>query len=571
MKNFPTEPAHTSVPCLPENAPFTAEQRAYLNGFFAGLFSRASPTPSAEAPKTPLTILYGSQTGNAENLAKRLGKEAARKGFAPTVYEMAQYPTASLPRETRLLLITSTYGDGDPPDNAKTFLEFLNSPGTPTLPSLKFSVFALGDSNYAKFCECGKNFDAGFAKLGAQRIADRADADVDFEAAFVAWMNAVLGEPDPTNAPRFQVPETPMASTHSRTNPFPAPVICNRNLNTTGSAKETRHVEFSLAGSGLTYEAGDALGVFPQNCPALVQETLKALGDDTLADALLRKYDITKISTSLLRFYAERTGDPELQKVAAPDANGEASRFLRGREVIDLLLAFPQVKPNPQEFVKLLKPLQPRLYSIASSPKAHPDQVHLTVGVVRYHSLERSRKGVCSTFLAERVSAPVNIFIHHNKNFRPPADPEQPMIMVGPGTGIAPFRGFLHERQATGAKGRNWLFFGDQHAASDFLYRDELEQFFRDGLLTRLNTAFSRDQADKVYVQHHMLKHAQELFAWLEEGASFFVCGDASRMAKDVDQALHEVVQQRKNCSAEAADEYVKQLKLQKRYLRDVY
>jgi sulfite reductase (NADPH) flavoprotein alpha-component len=360
----------------------------------------------------------------------------------------------------------------------------------------------------------------------------------------------------------------------------------NRRLNGEGSGKDTRHIGFSLEGSDLAYEAGDALAVVPANCDALVDDLLKALGcsgdeavpgakgpEVPLREALHRHYEIGRISPALLKEFATRTGDAALLRVTQPDANGEQTKFLRGREVIDLLLAHPAVTFTPTEFIALLRKLQPRLYSIASSPKAHPGEVHLCVGVVRYESLGRGRKGVCSTFLADRVpdQAPVPVYVHENRSFRPPADPDRPLIMVGPGTGIAPFRAFLEERRETGAKGANWLFFGDQRASLDFLFRDEMEAMQQAGGLQRLDLAFSRDQAEKVYVQHRMLENAKELFAWLEDGGHFCVCGDASRMAKDVDAALRQVIQTAGGKTAEDASAYVAKLEAEKRYVRDVY
>jgi sulfite reductase (NADPH) flavoprotein alpha-component len=587
------------VPCLPESAPFSSEQRAYLNGFFAGLFSR-EPLPASvrenrgtsETLKT-LTILFATQTGNSENLAKRLAREAGKRGFAPTVHELAQYPTRQLASESRLLVICSTYGDGEPPDNAKAFLEFISSSQAPELAQTRFSVCALGDSNYPKFCSFGKALDARFLALGATRIHARMDCDVDYEENFANWMTAALtalSEVDgtgPVSKTEIAPVETEKAafSTFHRKNPFPAALVTNLRLNGPGSQKETRHFEFSLQGSGLTYEAGDALGVFPTNCPVLVAELLGALGcsgeesvespgDQSIPfrEALLRHYEITRIPLSLLQTVAARANNAELSHIAGPTANGELTRFLWGRDIVDLLRAHPSVRFSPNDFVTLLKKISPRLYSISSSAKAHPDQVHLTVNVLRYESLGRERKGVCSAFLAERASdLTVPIFIHSNKNFRLPTNPETPVIMVGPGTGIAPFRAFLHERRAVGAKGKNWLFFGEQRVASDFMYREELEAMQRDGLLTRLDTAFSRDQTGKIYVQQRMREHAAEIFAWLESGAHFYVCGDASRMAKDVDAALHEIIQTAGQCTTDQAIEYVNRLKTEKRYQRDVY
>ncbi|MBI4326392.1 MAG: sulfite reductase subunit alpha [Chloroflexi bacterium] len=701
------------VPVLPENAPFTPEQRAYLNGFLAGLFSRAPGLvphfahAAAPAPALPpVTILFGTQTGNAEALAKRMAKAAGQRGFVPTVSDMAQYDRARLTQEQNLLLITSTYGDGEPPDNAKTFWEFLGSNAAPMLAKTRFSVCALGDSNYPKFCGFGKAVDARLESLGAHRVHPRADCDVEFEEAFAQWLDGALsaltagaapgnlpqtftpnpavsqgarenqplllgatsaarksdnqplpsflppgtmlsvgsaggppapvgpsaapageppnemamvdldeGTPKPAAMPRAipaggspdgtgQWPVLPALNTHSlsggadqgngkrsaacacsRTNPFPAALVTNRLLHGRGSAKETRHFEISFAGSGLTYEAGDALGVRPTNCPALVENILAALkcsGEESvpgregaavaLREALLGHYEITKIPTPFLRAMAERSGNETLQKLAAPNANGELTKFLWGREIIDLLLAHPAAGFAPAEFVGLLKKLQPRLYSISSSPTVHAGQVHLCVDVVRYESRGRARKGVCSTFLADRVGVgPVPVFLQPNRNFRLPADGRRPVIMVGPGTGLAPFRAFLYERQATGAPGQNWLFFGGRHAATDFLYGGELTAMRGEGTLTHLHTAFSRDQNEKIYVQHRMLENANELFEWLEAGAHFYVCGDAARMAKDVDAALRQVVERAGSRTPEQAAEYVAKLRTERRYQRDVY
>ena len=580
------------VPVIPESAPFTPEQRAYLNGFFAGLFSRA-PVSNASLQTgntTNLTILFGSQTGNAGNLAKRIAKESSKHGFVPTIHDLASYPTTQLATEQHLLVITSTYGDGDPPDNAKAFWEFLNGDAARKLAQTRYAVCALGDSNYPKFCAFGKAVDERLEKLGATRVHPRVDCDVEYEEPFSQWMNLALTALAGKAAapvrlePDLRPPASELAS-FSRSNPFPARLLTNRRLNAPGSAKDVRHFEIALDGSGMSYEVGDALAVCPQNDPTLVEELLAALavradelvpGRDgkpvPLRDALTSHYEITRIPKPLLDTFAQRTNDELLKRAASPTANGELTKFLWGREIIDLLLAHPDVKFQAAEFIGFLRKLQPRLYSISSSPKAHPGEVHLTVSTVRYESLGRARKGVCSTFLADRVCSEtaVPVFVHSNKAFRsPPSD--VPFIMVGPGTGIAPFRAFLEERRAVGASGRNWLFFGDQKATTDFLYREEIEAFRKDGLLTHLHLAWSRDQAEKVYVQQRMIEHAAELFAWLEAGAYFYVCGDASRMAKDVDAALHQVIQASGGKTAEQAAAYVAALKKDRRYQRDVY
>ena len=576
----------SAVPSLPETAPFSPEQRAWLNGFLAGLFSRQPGVAGSAAPApaalTPLTILYATQTGTAESLAKKAAKEAGKRGFAPAILDVAAVSAESLQTHSNLLFITSTYGDGEPPDSAKALHAALAADGAPALGSVRFSVCALGDTNYTLFCQAGKDFDSYLEKRGAQRVHPRAECDTDYEKPFETWLHAALGAFGPAAQGSGTGDKSPAGSSlatdhsslataetaYSKNNPFPAPVLAVRNLNAPGSAKEVNHVEFDLsaAGAALSYEAGDALGVIPQNCPALVSEVLAALGADgeeavptkagelPLRRALTECFDLGKPSPALLELLGLAGAAP------AP------------HHVIDALHA-ATAKPAPVPFASALKTIAPRLYSISSSPRAHPGQVHLTVGAVRYELDGRARKGACSTFLAERALSlgKVGVFVHSNKAFRPPADPAAPMIMVGPGTGIAPFRAFLEERAATKSPGKNWLFFGDQKAATDFLYREELETLKTSGVLTRLDVAFSRDQKEKIYVQNRMLEHAAELYAWLEQGASFFVCGDASRMAKDVDAALHQVIERAGNKTPAEAAAYVQSLKTSRRYQRDVY
>ena len=571
----------STVPLSPDTSPFSSDQRAWLNGFLAGIFSRSGApgvaTTASEAKSlAPLTILYGSQTGTSESLAKQAAKEAGKRGFAPMILDMAAVSLEQLPSHSNLLVITSTYGDGEPPDSAKALhSQLVAASAAPAFASLRFSVCALGDTNYTLFCQAGKDFDTHLEKLGATRIAPRTDCDLDYEAPFTSWLDttlSALGSAPAVGASlATPAPATPAtAEPYSKKNPFAAKVLTVRNLNAPGSAKEVNHVEFDLTGSGLDYEAGDALGVIPQNCLDLVSSVVQALGCDgeeavptpagelPLRTALQQHYDLGKPAPALL----------ELLKITV-SASDPASA---PHHVLDALLA-TTTKPAPVSFVAALKKLQPRLYSISSSPKAHPGQVHLTVGAVRYELNGLPRKGACSTFLAERALAhgTAGVFVHSNKAFRPPADPTLPMIMVGPGTGIAPFRAFLEERAATKAPGKNWLFFGDQKAASDFLYREELEAMKSAGVLARLDVAFSRDQKEKIYVQNRMLEAAAELYAWLEAGAHFYVCGDASRMAKDVDVALHKVVEIAGGKTAEEAAAYINALKAAKRYQRDVY
>lgn len=597
------------VPLIPETAPFSLEQRSWLNGFFAGMFSRAPAVGSQlagappPAPLTPLTILFGSQTGTAEGLAKKAAKEAGKRGFAATVLDMAQTDLTKLAQEKNLLVIVSTFGDGEPPDSAKslhTALQVAASASEPTLSlsALRFSVCALGDTNYAQFCKCGQDFDTFFEKSGATRMTPRVDCDLDHEEKFTAWLTTSLTalSAQPAGACLQAIPSAsgiasklaptsnPSDATFSKKNPFAAPVLTVRNLNAPGSAKEVNHVEFALADSGLVYEAGDALGVVPQNCPALVADVLAALGCDgeesvpapdgtttNLRHALTAHYDLGKPSAALLALCA-----PATVPVTQPSTlNSQPSAT--PHHVIDVLLLSHSSNPKSpiplSALIPALKKIQTRLYSISSSPRAHVGQVHLTVGTVRYEKDGRARKGVCSTFLAERALAQgtAGVFVHSNNAFRAPLSGDTPMIMVGPGTGIAPFRAFLTERAATGAKGKNWLFFGDQRAATDFLYRDELAALQSSGVLTRLDLAFSRDQPEKIYVQQRMIETAAELWSWFEAGAHFYVCGDASRMAKDVDAALQQVIETAGKKSPAEAAAYVQSLKTAKRYQRDVY
>lgn len=550
-------PVH--APIIPDSAPFTPEQRAWLNGFLAswlaGEEAGAAVAASHAAPGVSPLILFGSQSGNAESLAKKAAKAAQSRGFAARVKELNSIDPATLAAESHVLVVTSTWGEGEMPDNAKEFWEKINNGNAPELKSTRFAVLALGDKNYGDtFCWAGRQIDDRLEKLGGTRLVPRVDCDTDFDQPAAAWIETVLdalekarpahtaGLTSQTESRASQ--DHALTEGYSRKNPFLAPLVAKRCLNKPGSAKDVWHIEFSLEGSGLAYEAGDALGVFPLNNPQVI-------------DALIAQ-----------------TGFPAESPVPLPDG-GEAplrEALLRHYECRKELGA-AKTAPSPAEWVASLKRLNPRLYSISSSPKAHPGQIHLTVGAVRYEADGLRHAGVCSTFLADRlaVGETSRVFIQPSKHFRPPADPSRPMIMVGPGTGIAPFRAFLHDRQAAGASGKNWLFFGDQKSATDFLYEDELRAFQKSGLLTRLDTAFSRDQAEKVYVQHRMLEAARDLWAWLEEGAHFYVCGDASRMAKDVDAALHQIVREQGGKSPEDAAAYVKQLKAEHRYQRDVY
>ncbi|WP_347987170.1 sulfite reductase flavoprotein subunit alpha [Methylomonas sp. AM2-LC] len=576
------------APFIPQNAPFSETQRAWLSGFFAGMHSHMLHSASSINSQNTRTlhILYGSQTGNSASLANDVATSAKNHGLQAVVKSMDEVEISQLAQMPYLLIITSTYGEGAMPDNAEILWEAANQESAPHLDQVKYAVLALGDTSYDLFCQAGIDWDNRLHAMGATRIFDRVDCDTDFEEAAEKWISevvplmaegaetiAVIDSGNPTNK-----------SAYNRKNPFPAKMLVNRIITALDSSKETRHYEISIAGSELSYEAGDALCVIPSNCPDLVAALLKAInctGDEDepvngelikLSEALRNQFEIKLPSKELLEEIAIRSGDQELHSLLNGDKD-KLSEYLWGRDILDLLLKFPALEFSAAEFLRLLKPLQHRAYSISSSGKQYPDTVHLTVASVRYDAHGRQHKGVCSTYLADLVSAEsaVKVFFTPNQSFRVPMDDSLPMIMVGPGTGIAPFRAFLQERQYRKASGKNWLFFGDRNAATDFLYRDEIEAMQSSGLLTHLDLAFSRDQEEKIYVQDRMLENGAELYAWLEQGGYFFVCGDAYRMAKDVDQALHTVIKTHGNKTLTETVDYVNQLKKDKRYVRDVY
>lgn len=570
---------------IPDDAPFTPEQRAWLGDFLAKLLAGGTATPAA-GPTVPVTLLFGSQTGNAESLAKKFVKLLKKSGFEPEIHDLAAYDRSRITKEKNLLVITSTYGDGEPPDNAADFYHWILSDAAPRLDGVNFSVLALGDTSYPDFCKCGIDFDTRFESLGATRVFKRIDSDVDTDAPFAEWTAGVMAALAPSIAVAKAGPavvETEDTG-YSKKNPFPSPVLRNINLNGPGE-KQTHHVELSLDGSGLEYEVGDALGVIPTNIPEVVDEIIANLpfkasdvpipngGEAPLRDALIHHYDIGTINKSLIQKWQQRSGSPFLRSLVEGDDKKAWDDFCWGRDLIDLVIDHPADFSDAEEFVSILKKLQPRLYSIASSPRAHPGEVHLCVGIVRYTSHGRKRGGICSTYLSDRLDANSRprSFVHINKGFRLPENPDTPLIMVGPGTGIAPFRAFLEDRKVTGAKGRNWLFFGNPHRATDYLYQSEIEAFQADGTLAKLDLAWSRDQKEKIYVQHLMLQQAAELWAWLQDGAAFYVCGDASRMAKDVDAALLQIAREQGKLSDEDAATWISQLKKDKRYQRDVY
>ena len=576
------------------------------------LHRRAKKTLNAESPDVPGTsalILFGSEGGNAEGVARALGERAEARGLRAFVAPLDGYDIELLRDERWLVVVTSTHGDGEVPANARKFWRALESTSMMQLPRLEYAVLALGDSSYEHFCAAGKAFDARLEALGAKRLLERVDCDVDFEPAAEAWSAAILDqlarnrrerrahaaerpvEASCAEAPRIEaerplvVSEAPRgAAGYSKKHPFPSRMLLNRRLTAEASPKETRHYVLDLQGSGLSYRAGDALGVWPTNCHDLVALTLGAIGasgeepvklrdgsEVSLRTALLHRADITKPSKELLAAVAARREGSPLAGFLQPGREAELRAYTQGREVIDFLLGGAPF--TPQELVSLLRPLTPRLYSIASSAVVHPAEVHLTVATVRYEAHGLPRRGVCSTFLADRVRgiAPVPVFVQPAEHFRLPQDLGRDVIMVGPGTGIAPFRGFLQERESTGASGKNWLFFGAQSSQTDFLYADELLAYRERGSLHRLDTAFSRERAEKVYVQERMRERGAELWAWLQGGAHLYVCGDAARMAKDVHAELRRICCDHGGLGEDASLEYLASLESDGRYQRDVY
>ncbi len=600
-------------PILPESAPLSDRSRWWIDGLLAGMYSRsagaatqAAPAAQSEAPAgRPVTVLWASQTGTAEELAATVAAALAEHGHTPRLVDMN---SCELPELTGdVLLITSTFGDGGPPDNATDFWDRLQESGS-RHTAMRYGIFALGDSSYDDFCGYGRKLDRLLSERGATRLLDRVDSEPDHHELSDEWIAAVLaalgtgpadppaggGGPAPARGSGVAVldrTETRLAPAPTRAVPAPftrqapvlAPLVRNELLSSPASSKEVRQFGFDLNGLDAAYEVGDSLGVWPANNEVAVRNWLAATGldgartveiegrDVPFEAALRTHFDISKISGDLLSFIATHNPNQQLAKLLRRDNRNELDRYLWDRHSVDVLRDFP-VRADLIEWLAVLKKLQPRQYSISSSPLVSPREVQLTVGVVRYGTADDPRGGICSTYLADRdETAGVPVFLQRAPHFRPPLDPAAPMIMIGPGTGIAPFRGFLHERRALGCRGRNWLFFGDQHARDNFYHRAELEDMFRSGFLTRLDLAFSRDQRERVYVQHRMIEHGAELWSWLRDGAHLFVCGDAARMARDVDDTLVKIARIHGKLDEDAALAFKKQLTTEKRYVRDVY
>lgn len=569
------------------------EQSLYLGAFLGSYALNCSgeAQEGTSATAVPLLMLYGSESGNSEGLAAKAAKLAKAAGFKPRVSDMFGFDVQKLVEEKNLLVFLSTWGEGDPPERATEFCKIFLSDAAPKLPKeLNFALCALGDTSYVQFCGVGKAVDKRLEELGANRVHERTDCDVDFEKQALVWIGEAITKLQAANGIDTSASASQGSSAgvdfsllfgeggkeYSPSEPFEAVLSDKIILNETGSEKETYHVSISLEGSGIKYLPGDALGIVPANDSKLVEDTLSVLkfsgeelvGGKKISDLLKYEYDITTLSGNLIKNYAELTGN---KKLSEQSQKPEINQYTYGRYLIDL------IKDNPAKFsaenlVKILRKLPPRLYSIASSQKAVGDEVHLTVATVRYETFGRKRVGVASGYLADGLNKndKVKIYTKQNKHFRLPAD-DKPVIMVGPGTGVAPFRAFMQEREAIGAKGKNWLFFGEQRYNYDFYYQIEWQDYFKNGLLTNFDAAFSRDALKKVYVQHKMLARKKELFDWLEQGAYFYVCGDESRMAKDVDATLHQIISEVSGKGDDFAKEYVSNLKKSERYLRDVY
>ncbi|MGO4056430.1 assimilatory sulfite reductase (NADPH) flavoprotein subunit [Vibrio cholerae] len=573
-----------------------AQQLAWVSGYFWGLSqSNALSVPHISAGQTAsaasgkLTIIFASQTGNAKGVAQALLKEAQAAGIQAQLFDASDYKGKDLAKETHVIFVASTNGEGEAPDNALALHEFLKSKKAPKLPNLKYGVLGLGDSSYQFFCQTGKDFDQFLENLGAQRLVERLDADVDYQAAATEWRKQVLsilkdeltGAAAVTSVATFAASQT-AESHYSKEQPYTASLSTSQKITGRDSGKDVRHIEIDLADSGITYQPGDALGVWYENRPQLVNALLDSVGlsgheevqvdGETLSlhSALTHYYEITAANPQLVAQFAELAQSEKLTSLAQ---DKEALREYATRtQVIDVLRE-EKVTLSAIQLLSLLRRLTPRLYSIASSQSEVGEEVHLTVGVVEYEYKGEQRLGGASSFLAHQLEegAPVKVFVEHNNNFKLPSDDNAPLIMVGPGTGIAPFRSFIQERENRGAAGKNWLLFGDRTFTQDFLYQVEWQKYLKSGVLNRLDVAFSRDQHEKVYVQHRLLEQAELVWQWLQEGAYFYVCGDASRMAKDVHQALITVVEQQGGLNREQAEEYVSELRKAKRYQRDVY
>lgn len=554
-----------------------------------GIGAPAAVAPAPAAEPLRVAVISASQTGNARKVAAELQQRLAAAGVNAVHAAAADYKPKNIAGEQLVLLVTSTQGEGEPPEEALSLYKLLSGKKAPKLSGLKFAVLGLGDSSYPMFCGAGKSFDELLAKLGGERLLERQDCDLEYQAEAAAWLDKIVplvgslaaapaAATGTGNASGSPAPAAP-ASAYNKANPFPATLLVRQKITGRDSEKDVRHIEIDLSGSGLQYRAGDALGVWFENDPAVVDEILAAVslkGDEpvnaggqgkTVREALLHDWEIGLNTPQFVQGYAEISGNPELKQAAA-----DASAYAAANPIAGIVSQYPAAL-TAEQLAGLLRPLAPRLYSISSAPEEVGEEVHLTVGVLRYEHNGISRTGAASGFLGERLEeeGSVRVFVEENPRFRLPEDPDTPVIMIGAGTGVAPFRAFMQQRAANGDSGKNWLIFGNQHFTQDFLYQTEWQGWAKDGLLNKYDFAWSRDQEEKIYVQHKIREEAAELWQWLQQGAHIYVCGDASRMAKDVEQALLDTIAEQGGLSADDADEYLDNLRQEGRYQRDVY
>ncbi|MGF1716097.1 assimilatory sulfite reductase (NADPH) flavoprotein subunit [Photobacterium chitinilyticum] len=580
-------------------AELSPQQMAWISGYFWGLSQtqpadQPQPTQQLSAaavaqPAGKLTIIHASQTGNAKGVAEALKGEAEAAGIAVELFAAGDYKGKNLAKETHVIIVASTHGEGEAPDDAIELHEFLQSKKAPKLPNLKYAVIGLGDSSYEFFCQTAKDFDSYISRLGGDSMLERLDCDVDYDAPAAEWSSKALKKVKETlSTGEAEVVQLPVAnaqlaaSQYSKQKPYEAALLTSQKITGRSSGKDVRHIEIDLEGSGLTYQPGDALGVWYENAPALAEALAVRVGLNgtenveidgealTLKQALISKYEITAANPQLVTKFAELSGSKKLEKLVAD--KDKLRRYAGQTQVIDVL-AEKKTKLTAEQLTGLLRRLTPRLYSIASSQEEVGEEVHLTVGVVEFESGDETRQGGASSHLSYRLEEgeSVKVFVESNNNFKLPADDNTPVIMIGPGTGIAPFRAFVQERDNREAEGKNWLFFGDRTFTEDFLYQVEWQKYLKSGAISQLDVAFSRDQVEKVYVQHRLLEHATQVWQWLQEGAHVYVCGDANHMAKDVHDALVTIAEQQGQQSREQAEQYLNELRKNKRYQRDVY
>ena len=552
-----------------------------------GAPAAAAPAPAAEPLR--VAVISASQTGNARKVAAELQQRLAAAGVNAVHAAAADYKPKNIAGEQLVLFVTSTQGEGEPPEEALSLYKLLSGKKAPKLSGLKFAVLGLGDSSYPMFCGAGKSFDELLAKLGGERLLERQDCDLEYQAEAAAWLDKIVPLVGSLAAAPAAAatgtgnasgsPAAAPASAYNKANPFPATLLARQKITGRDSEKDVRHIEIDLSGSGLQYRAGDALGVWFENDPAVVDEILAAVslkGDEpvnaggqgkTVREALLHDWEIGLNTPQFVQGYAEISGNPELKEAAAA-----ASAYAAANPIAGIVSQYPAAL-TAEQLAGLLRPLAPRLYSISSAPEEVGEEVHLTVGVLRYEHNGIPRTGAASGFLGGRLEeeGSVRVFVEENPRFRLPENPDTPVIMIGAGTGVAPFRAFMQQRAANGDSGKNWLIFGNQHFTQDFLYQTEWQGWAKDGLLNKYDFAWSRDQEEKIYVQHKIREEAAELWQWLQQGAHIYVCGDASRMAKDVEQALLDTIAEQGSLSADDADEYLDNLRQEGRYQRDVY